>query len=134
MLSLGLCGFPPHASISSSSQNITCLSCFFCMCSVMNWYPLQGYSVLHQLSAGLGYSSKVNENFAINLVAEEPVKEVESRVVSCDGGGGALGHPRVYINLLEDCLQETNLPTLTARLRVIDDYLETSQHNIISAA
>lgn len=45
-------------------------------------------------------SSKVNKNFAIKLVAEEPVAEVGVRVVSCDGGGGALGHPKVYINLV----------------------------------
>lgn len=44
--------------------------------------------------------SKVNKNFAIKLVAEEPVSEVGHRVVSCDGGGGALGHPKVYINLV----------------------------------
>lgn len=25
--------------------------------------------------------------------------EVESPVVSCDGGGGALGHPRVWLNI-----------------------------------
>ena len=25
--------------------------------------------------------------------------EVESQIVSCDGGGGPLGHPRVYLNL-----------------------------------
>lgn len=25
--------------------------------------------------------------------------EVETRTVACDGGGGALGHPRVWINL-----------------------------------
>lgn len=42
---------------------------------------------------------QVNENFAIDLIAEQPVSEVGSRVISCDGGGGALGHPRVYINL-----------------------------------
>lgn len=24
---------------------------------------------------------------------------VESPVVACDGGGGALGHPRVYLNM-----------------------------------
>ncbi|XP_039592797.1 NADH dehydrogenase [ubiquinone] iron-sulfur protein 6, mitochondrial [Polypterus senegalus] len=47
----------------------------------------------------IGRQKEVNENFAIDLVAEEPVKEVDSRVISCDGGGGALGHPRVYINL-----------------------------------
>lgn len=43
---------------------------------------------------------KVNKNFAIDLVAEEPVTDIEARVVSCDGGGGALGHPKVYINLV----------------------------------
>ncbi|XP_069469807.1 NADH dehydrogenase [ubiquinone] iron-sulfur protein 6, mitochondrial [Ambystoma mexicanum] len=42
---------------------------------------------------------EVNEQFAIDLIKEEPVSEVDSRVVSCDGGGGALGHPKVYINL-----------------------------------
>ncbi|XP_026112200.1 NADH dehydrogenase [ubiquinone] iron-sulfur protein 6, mitochondrial [Carassius auratus] len=47
----------------------------------------------------IGRQKEVNENFAISLVAEEPVTCVESRVVSCDGGGGALGHPKVYINL-----------------------------------
>jgi uncharacterized Zn-finger protein len=25
--------------------------------------------------------------------------EVDSSVVSCDGGGGPLGHPKVYLNL-----------------------------------
>lgn len=36
---------------------------------------------------------------AIELIAEEPVREVEGRIACCDGGGGALGHPRVWINL-----------------------------------
>lgn len=26
-------------------------------------------------------------------------KEVETKEVSCDGGKGALGHPKVYLNL-----------------------------------
>ncbi|XP_049623907.1 NADH dehydrogenase [ubiquinone] iron-sulfur protein 6, mitochondrial [Suncus etruscus] len=47
----------------------------------------------------VGRQKEVNENFAIDLIAEQPVSEVGSRVVSCDGGGGALGHPRVFINL-----------------------------------
>lgn len=42
----------------------------------------------------------MNESFAIDLIAEQPVSEVETRVISCDGGGGALGHPKVYINLV----------------------------------
>ncbi|XP_068932628.1 NADH dehydrogenase [ubiquinone] iron-sulfur protein 6, mitochondrial isoform X2 [Petaurus breviceps papuanus] len=45
------------------------------------------------------HTGQVNENFAIDLIAEQPVSQVESRVISCDGGGGALGHPKVYINL-----------------------------------
>ncbi|XP_001369833.1 NADH dehydrogenase [ubiquinone] iron-sulfur protein 6, mitochondrial-like [Monodelphis domestica] len=47
----------------------------------------------------VGRQKEVNENFAIDLIAEQPVCKVESRVISCDGGGGALGHPKVYINL-----------------------------------
>ncbi|XP_057645764.1 NADH dehydrogenase [ubiquinone] iron-sulfur protein 6, mitochondrial isoform X2 [Chionomys nivalis] len=42
---------------------------------------------------------EVNENFAIDLIAEQPVNEVDHRIIACDGGGGALGHPKVYINL-----------------------------------
>ncbi|XP_073933866.1 NADH dehydrogenase [ubiquinone] iron-sulfur protein 6, mitochondrial isoform X2 [Castor canadensis] len=47
----------------------------------------------------VGRQKEVNENFAIDLIAEQPVSEVDHRVISCDGGGGALGHPKVYINL-----------------------------------
>ncbi|PIK50472.1 hypothetical protein BSL78_12601 [Apostichopus japonicus] len=42
---------------------------------------------------------EVNDKFAIDLVHEEPPTEVDGRNVWCDGGGGALGHPKVYINL-----------------------------------
>ncbi len=33
--------------------------------------------------------------------AMEPAETIEtdSEVLSCDGGGGALGHPRVYLNM-----------------------------------
>ena len=50
---------------------------------------------------------QVNEQFAISLLAEEPVVSVEGTHVWCDGGRGALGHPKVYINLdkpeINDC-------------------------------
>ena len=55
---------------------------------------------------------QVNENFAIDLIAEQPVSQVGSRVISCDGGGGALGHPRVYINLVTCCLAPAPVPVL----------------------
>ena len=42
---------------------------------------------------------EVNKQWAIDLIAEEPPRESTKRVVHCDGEGGALGHPRVYINL-----------------------------------
>lgn len=35
----------------------------------------------------------------ITMIAEQPIRLVNSRTASCDGGGGALGHPKVYINL-----------------------------------
>jgi uncharacterized Zn-finger protein len=34
------------------------------------------------------------------MAREAPeIIEVETRTVGCDGGGGALGHPLVYLNL-----------------------------------
>ena len=36
---------------------------------------------------------------AIELIHKQPVRWVHERQVSCDGGGGPLGHPRVYINV-----------------------------------
>ncbi|KAK4879985.1 hypothetical protein RN001_008131 [Aquatica leii] len=41
----------------------------------------------------------VNPNFAINLIDEIPPQACNERVVCCNGGGGPLGHPKVYINL-----------------------------------
>ena len=65
-----------------------------------------------------GLEKQVNNQWAIDLIAKVPPKEVNTRIVStflyilfreknfivlcqvaCDGGGGALGHPKVYINL-----------------------------------
>jgi len=47
-----------------------------------------------------GATKEVNPQWAIDLIAEVPVKMVPTRVVSCDGGGSAsTGHPRVFINL-----------------------------------
>lgn len=44
----------------------------------------------------------VNKNWGINLIAEIPPQECTERVVSCDGGDGPLGHPKVYINLVSN--------------------------------
>ncbi|KAL2839990.1 zinc-finger domain-containing protein [Aspergillus pseudodeflectus] len=35
---------------------------------------------------------------AIELIHKQPVRWTKKRIVSCDGGGGPLGHPRVFIN------------------------------------
>jgi NADH dehydrogenase (ubiquinone) Fe-S protein 6 len=44
-------------------------------------------------------SKQVNERFAIDLVAEEPVAVINSSHTWCNGGDAGLGHPKVYINL-----------------------------------
>ncbi|PFH54469.1 hypothetical protein AMATHDRAFT_72268 [Amanita thiersii Skay4041] len=36
---------------------------------------------------------------AMQLIANEPVRQVQGRKAVCDGGGGPLGHPKIYINL-----------------------------------
>ncbi|XP_011305552.1 NADH dehydrogenase [ubiquinone] iron-sulfur protein 6, mitochondrial [Fopius arisanus] len=42
---------------------------------------------------------EVNDRWAINLIDEVPPMPTEARIVCCNGGGGPLGHPKVYINL-----------------------------------
>ncbi|OAL38218.1 hypothetical protein AYO20_02670 [Fonsecaea nubica] len=36
---------------------------------------------------------------AIELIHKQPVRWVKEKSVACDGGGGPLGHPRIFINL-----------------------------------
>ncbi|SPO02731.1 related to NADH2 dehydrogenase (ubiquinone) complex I 13K-A chain precursor [Cephalotrichum gorgonifer] len=35
---------------------------------------------------------------AIELIHQQPVQWTHSRIVSCDGGGGPAGHPKIFIN------------------------------------
>ena len=42
----------------------------------------------------------VNERYATDLVQEAAPIASKERIVSCDGGGGPLGHPKVFINLV----------------------------------
>jgi NADH dehydrogenase (ubiquinone) Fe-S protein 6 len=43
---------------------------------------------------------QVNPNVAMHLVAEIPPIVSTQRIVACDGGGGALGHPKIYLCLV----------------------------------
>ncbi|EGN99659.1 Ndufs6, NADH-ubiquinone oxidoreductase complex I 13kd subunit [Serpula lacrymans var. lacrymans S7.3] len=36
---------------------------------------------------------------AMDLINQEPIRLVDGRKAVCDGGGGPLGHPKIYINL-----------------------------------
>ncbi|EPE33093.1 hypothetical protein GLAREA_06105 [Glarea lozoyensis ATCC 20868] len=36
---------------------------------------------------------------AITLIHQQPVRWTHERMVACDGGGGPLGHPRIFINV-----------------------------------
>ncbi|KAG8851849.1 hypothetical protein FRB96_009033 [Tulasnella sp. 330] len=37
---------------------------------------------------------------AQEMIAKEPIRLVHGRKAVCDGGGGALGHPKIFINLV----------------------------------
>ena len=36
---------------------------------------------------------------AIDLIHKQPVRWTHERIVGCDGGGGPLGHPKIFINV-----------------------------------
>ncbi|XP_071554828.1 NADH dehydrogenase [ubiquinone] iron-sulfur protein 6, mitochondrial [Temnothorax nylanderi] len=53
----------------------------------------------YRLVRFLDRPKEVNKNWAIELIDEVPPSPKKDRIVACDGGGGPLGHPKVYINL-----------------------------------
>ena len=46
-------------------------------------------------------SKQPNPKPAIELISKHPIVEVHDHIVACDGGGGSLGHPKIYINLVQ---------------------------------
>lgn len=42
-----------------------------------------------------------NPKPAIDLISKYPIVQVHEHIVACDGGGGSLGHPKIYINLVK---------------------------------
>ncbi|TFY54772.1 hypothetical protein EVJ58_g8658 [Rhodofomes roseus] len=40
-----------------------------------------------------------NPPSALQMIADEPIRVVHGRKAVCDGGGGPLGHPKIFINL-----------------------------------
>jgi len=44
-------------------------------------------------------SLQPNPLSAMELIAQEPIRLAQGRKAVCDGGGGPLGHPKVFINL-----------------------------------
>ncbi|KAF9654359.1 hypothetical protein BDM02DRAFT_3134067 [Thelephora ganbajun] len=37
---------------------------------------------------------------AMEMIVNEPIRLSKTRIAACDGGGGALGHPKIFINLV----------------------------------
>ncbi|KAI6647942.1 NADH dehydrogenase [Oopsacas minuta] len=52
-----------------------------------------------RLTRFIDKGKEINTRFAINLLSEEPVAIINDTHVYCGGELGALGHPKVYINL-----------------------------------
>lgn len=50
---------------------------------------------------GIDLSTQPQPLAAIELLKAQPVEFVNSRVVWCDGGSASLGHPKIFINLVQ---------------------------------
>ena len=64
-----------------------------------------GYMDTRGTGERLGYDQKLiavlsqpRPMSAMELIHKQPVRWTNKKVVSCDGGGGPLGHPRIFIN------------------------------------
>lgn len=56
---------------------------------------------------------------------QEPII-VESRTVGCDGGGGPLGHPKVYLNIGPS--NEVTCPYCSRHYKLPENFKETAGH------
>ena len=66
----------------------------------------------------------VNEKFAINLVAEDPIVVSDLRVVS-SSSAGPLGHPKIYINIDSDDVHVCNY---SGRRFIRSKYYDPAKH------
>ena len=69
----------------------------------VSWMNLSDSSLAVSLSRGRKKRSELTmlqpqPYSAIELIHKQPVRWTHDRVVACDGGGGPLGHPRIFIN------------------------------------
>lgn len=59
-------------------------------------------------------------------MSQETAIVVESRVVNCDGGGGPLGHPSVYLHIGEE--GEVVCPYCSRRFVLSERAAESASH------
>lgn len=79
------------------SRVLLCFSlCQYCDILVLQQWAANDY----RLARFIDKEKQVNPSFAIDLVNQQPPIRSTKRVIFCDGGGGALGHPKVFINLV----------------------------------
>ncbi|XP_013781223.1 NADH dehydrogenase [ubiquinone] iron-sulfur protein 6, mitochondrial-like isoform X1 [Limulus polyphemus] len=89
------------------SQEVRCYSTVFHFGNKKRWEPEEKKTHTGQewskgdyrLVRFVDRPKQINTRFAIDLIQEIPPKPADARVTWCDGGGGPLGHPKVYINL-----------------------------------
>lgn len=58
--------------------------------------------------------------------ADSEISYVETTTVSCDGGGGPLGHPRVFLNLEEN--GEVVCPYCSRKFILVEGANEATGH------
>jgi len=102
LLASRVCRLVAKPRVCARSQGVACLSTCCPVFSNSETHTGQDYSPDDPRNVRFevtGLKKQVNSKWAIDLIAQVPVMRVTTPTVCCDGGGGALGHPKVYINL-----------------------------------
>ena len=67
----------------------------------LSYEPFKRYLVWVQINIAL-YTLKLPVRILMSNSQLDKVEIVTTKRVSCDGGGGAMGHPRVYMDMAGD--------------------------------
>ena len=63
---------------------------------------MMGMSISHEISNQIEFTSMSDHSSVAETNAPFEIIRVQAKRVGCDGGGGALGHPRVWLHLGEE--------------------------------
>lgn len=91
-----------NISVTSKSGNLELIEESDTSVISKTWSPKQMPKSSAARFETVDIAQQPNPAAAMKLISKVPVIQVHENIAACDGGGGKLGHPKIYINLVHN--------------------------------